>query len=294
MDLAHVRFSGTPKLRRRLEGRSRTADPANVGRVGNGLPAAAFRSWPAQILAEAGLSSDAYRPRALERRTAACLRALRTRTEDEANRALRINPALLATALDALLIGVSEFRRDADTFAAIETAVVPALSAAARPLRILSIGCSTGEELYSIAMLLAEARLLERAELLGIDCRTTAVAAAAAGVFVATTLERVPQALRDRYFERCATGWQVTAVLRNTTRWATLDALRALPAGPWDLVLCRNVLIYLDRAAAHDVLTRAVNMLAPGGFLVLGKAERPQAELGLTQVGRSVYRKHAG
>lgn len=205
---------------------------------------------------------------------------------------LYARPQLLGTALDALLIGVSGFFRDSVVFQTMRSRVLPALPQGGGPLRVLSLGCSTGEELYSAAILLADAGLLERAELLGVDCRASAVACAARGVFAEASLADIDPAVRAQHFEPSSEGWRVAERLRQKTSWQVLDATNDCPRGPWDVVLCRNVLIYLDECAAHAMLERIAGELRTAGFLVLGKAERPHPALRLATIGRSLYQRH--
>jgi chemotaxis methyl-accepting protein methylase len=200
------------------------------------------------------------------------------------------DPRLQPVALSALLIGVSAFFRDAPVFRAIGDGVVPGLRERPGPIRVLSVGCSNGAELYSVAMLLADANLLDRAWLLGIDCRADAIACAREGVFTPEVVADVPPATRWRHFEAVRDGWRIAAPLRRRTAWDVSDATRSVPAGPWDLVLCRNLVIYLQASAAARVFRSLAASLAPRGYLVVGKAERPPTGLTLTSVGRCIYR----
>lgn len=247
---------------------------------------------PAFVLERAGLDPAVYRATPLRRRTSACLRAMRTESEGIAQARLTTDPGLADVALNALLIGVSEFFRDPMVFDALRTIVIPALAARARPIRVASIGCSSGAELYSVAMQLAEAGALHRSTLLGVDCRPTAVSLARAGVFADASLTSLRPDLQTRYFEAAVGGWRVVDALRRRTSWHVLDATRDLPPGRWDVVLCRNLVIYLQTRTADMLFERLGRQLAPGGFLVVGHAERPPASLKLTHVARCIYRTY--
>jgi chemotaxis protein methyltransferase CheR len=260
--------------------------PPDVARSSAGLPD--------RILALAGLDPVAYRHVPLGRRVNACLRALRVETELAARRELDARPDLLPLALSTLLIGVSAFFRDPAVFGTLRQIVMPSLCRMPGTLRIWSAGCATGEELYSVAILLHEAGLLDRAELVGTDCRQDALDAARAGVFPAGALGEMDDGVRERYFERAPGGWRVAAALRARTTWRREDATRDLPDGPWHLVLCRNLVIYLDHAASSALFAALAAQLAPGGFLVVGKAERPPASPHLAAAGRCVYRRRDG
>jgi len=274
VDLTHVRFSGTrlPPLRSGVD--HPAATPVIAQRP---LESPSVTGMPAAVLARAGLDPRHYRAGALHRRTPACQRLLRSTTESD--------PRVLS----ALLIGFSGFFRDTDVFHTLEHTVLPLLRALDRPIRILSVGCSSGQELYSLAILLAEQGMLPGAELVGIDCRTDAVHSAREGIFAHALVNDVPAELRARYFIAAANGLRVQDQLRSRTRWQVMDATGAIPPGPWDLILCRNLFIYLQYCTMHAMLTRMTEDLAPQGFLVVGKAERPAVSLGLTTVGRCVY-----
>lgn len=198
-----------------------------------------------------------------------------------------------ARVLSALLIGFSGFFRDAEVFQSIGHKVLPQLHALNRPLRVLSVGCSSGQELYSLAMLLAEHGLLSRAEFVGIDCRSDAIRAAREGVFPHALVADVPEPWRSRYFAPAVGGARIQTHLRSHTHWQVMDATAGLPPGPWDLILCRNLFIYLQPRTMQTMLARMIDHLTLLGFLVVGKAERPPASLGLKPVGRCIYRRNA-
>ena len=287
MDLSHVRFEGEQAP----ASRGPRGSPAGV-RSGGRTSAPAIGSLPAIVLKMRGLDPAAYRARPLQRRIAACLRTLRAGSEHAAAAQLRERPDLMDSALSTLLIGVTSFFRDRAVFAALRDLVIPTL--AGRSPRVLSVGCANGAELYSVAILLAEAGLLEGAELLGIDCRAEAIRQAAAGTFPLGALEGVDSELLQRHFEpEGSSALKARAALRRALYWRVEDGTCGVPAGPWDIVLCRNVLIYLQPPIAAAMVERIARELTPGGFLVVGKAERPAAALPLKAIARCLYR-HVG
>jgi chemotaxis protein methyltransferase CheR len=292
MDLTHVRFQGTPPRRLGWTDACAPAPTARIAVASRAPSPAPVTGLPAFVLEQAGLDPTLYRETPLRRRTAACLRALRADAERAAFAWLQRDPLLVDVALNALLIGVSDFFRDPMVFRTLQTHVIPGLAELPRPLRLASVGCSSGAELYSVAMLLGQANLLHRSHLLGIDCRPAAVEFARAGLFADSALTGLDEGLRARYLDVVPGGGRVVATLRQHTAWRVLDATRECPPGPWDVVLCRNVVIYLQDGAGQALFERLTRQLAPGGFLVVGNAERPPASLGLTQVARSVYRTH--
>jgi chemotaxis methyl-accepting protein methylase len=251
-----------------------------------------FLRW---LLGRAGLSFERYKPEMLVRRLPACLRAVRAASPAHARSLLQHNPALLWTSLGALLIGVTGFFRDESVFESLRRDPLPSLlrNAAGRPLRVWSAGCSDGAELYSAAMLLAEAGALApgRVELLGTDVRPEALERAEAGAFDAAAVKGVPGDLLARYFRHDGGRYYADAALRRAARWRRADLLAAPEPGPWDVVLCRNLAIYLQPDGAAALWSSLASVLRPGGLLVLGKAERPVGVAGLLAEGPCVYRR---
>jgi chemotaxis methyl-accepting protein methylase len=138
-------------------------------------------------------------------------------------------------------------------------------------------------------MLLADMGALDRSELLGVDARPSAVTAARAGVFDVNQLSDIDVRRRERYFSIQGAQGTISPQLRAHTTWRVEDLCRAEPGGGWDMILCRNVTIYLEEAAAGALWHRLTGRLAPGGYLVTGKAERPPAGLPLRRLAPCIY-----
>jgi chemotaxis methyl-accepting protein methylase len=232
-----------------------------------------------------------YRFETLKRRIPACLRALRVESVGQVRAALERQPELLKPAISALVIGVTSFFRDPQVFSALEqTGLVEVLARSARP-RIWSVGCSDGAELYSVAMLLAERAAVESCTMLGTDCRSDALQRARAGCYDATSLKNVPGEFVGRYFKPQNGLWQVHPFLRAAAQWRQGDAIHTSEPATWDLILCRNMAIYLQPAAAGRLWERLGASLRRGGILVTGKAERPYGAAGLRAVAPCIYQR---
>ncbi len=250
---------------------------------------AGFARW---VLARAGLDAEAYRAQSLRRRIPACVRALRARSEREAEQRLIAQPQMLPVAVSSLLIGVTGFFRDPDVFEGLRTTIVPALAKRTAGLRVWSAGCASGAELYSFAILLDQAGLLDRTYLLGTDCRSDVIEQARSGSGDARATCGIDESLLVRYFEPiCDGAARPIDSLRLRIEWRVSDVLRAAEAGPWDVIFWRNTAIYLNAGPAASVCHRMAGELSPGGFLVVGKAERPPSGTDLLQVSRCIYRK---
>ena len=184
--------------------------------------------------------------------------------------------------LPLVTVGKTSFFRDERQFRALD-ALLPGLVARARGggrrIAIWSAGCATGEEPYSIAMAVAAAGAEpEHVELLATDVNPEAVAHATRGTYDARRVRDIPEPLRERHFDRDGERYHVRAGLR---RYITairphnlVSSVFPRPTdGGWDLVFCRNVIIYFDTPTTQGVLTQFHNALSPGGYLFLGYSE---------------------
>lgn len=237
-----------------------------------------FLRW---LFARAELPIESYRASSLARRLPACLRALRAQTPDEAQKRIEAEPALLQRALNTVLLGVSEFLRDAPVFDAIGREILPRLASRPGRLRVWSAGCSDGQELYSLAIQFAEARLIDRTEFLGTDVRADAVRRAEGGIFPAGEITTLAPALQKRYFVPHNRHVRVCEALRRATTFRAADLFRGTERGPWDLVLCRNMVIYFEPASTMRIWESMLAELRSDAFLVVGKADHVHASLGL-------------
>ncbi len=297
-NLAHISFTGVEPAARspgvlahaRMEsGHGHNPAAVHVIRRDPDQPQHPFIEW---ILRRAGLRPAAYRSAAMQRRVPACLRQLRVTSVDAARDVLERQPELLSFVLNTALIGVSEFFRDRSVFDFLEETVLPELLKTRTGLRVCGAGVSGGQEIYSMAILLAEAGVLEQSTLLGVDCRIDAISGAREGLFDSSDMAGVKPGRRDCFFRRGEGQWAVSPVLKNRIQWWVQDLLTLDTGGLCDLILFRNVAIYFNDWHSAEAWTRLCGQLAPGGFLVTGKAERPPASLPLTRVASSIYRKN--
>lgn len=181
-----------------------------------------------------------------------------------------------------LLIGVTRFFRDPECFEFLEQQVIPDLLERTPPeeeLRVWVAGCATGEEAYSIAMLLLEAfAALERPrnlKLLATDVHRSSLDVASRGIYGEEQMVHVNEQRRQRFFTQRSDGYQVSQDLRQLIVFAPHDVTKDAPFTKMHLITCRNLLIYLEPAAQQTVLSLFHFGLVPGGVLFLGSSESP-------------------
>lgn len=216
---------------------------------------------------------------------------------------LQQQPEELAHFLDTVFINFSYFFRDRPVWDYLANQIVPQIIANKEPnepIRVWSAGCASGEETYSLAMLLAEAlgveQFQQRVQLYGTDVDRDAVMQARKGYYSAQAVKTIPAALREQYFERKPDGYLWRTDLRRSMIFDCRDLIQSPPLPRIDLLVCRNTLIYFQQEAQIRALVRFHFSLRNNGFLVLGQAEKlvahPQSSL-FTPVAQqvSVYTK---
>ncbi len=190
-------------------------------------------------------------------------------------------PALMTTVVEAMTTNESFFFRDKMPFDHFRKTIMPALLAtrkSARTIRIWCAAASTGQEPYSLAMALKE---IEREiagwriELLATDLSTEVLEKARTGLYTQFEVQRgLPIQLLVKHFTQIGELWQIAPDLRAMVRYRQLNLLADFSQlGMFDLIFCRNVLIYFDQDTKIDVLNRMARVIAADGYLVLGAAE---------------------
>jgi chemotaxis methyl-accepting protein methylase len=116
---------------------------------------------------------------------------------------------------------------------------------------------------------------------------------AAQGIYSDDDVSAIPGDLSRAHLVRVDAGWQIHPRLRTVIRWRSADLTRLIEPGAWDLILCRNMVMYLEPAITREVWMNLTRALRPGGFLVVGKAERPGSDQ-LVPVARCVFQRKRG
>lgn len=198
-------------------------------------------------------------------------------------RYLEQHPEESAALLADMLIGVTNFFRDREAFEALERHVLPELVSDGESgdgpaeIRVWSAGCSTGEEAYSLAMLVCEQLAVEqraaKVQVFATDLDERAITFARSGSYPEAIVTDVPPARLRQFFVKEDQHYRVRKEIREKVLFARHNLLSDPPFSQIDLVVCRNLLIYLDREVQHDILQMFHFALRPGGYLFLGSSE---------------------
>ena len=187
----------------------------------------------------------------------------------------------LEEAIDLVTINETYFYREDFQLSALQNEIIPMLlepPMSRTDLAFWSAGCSTGEEVYSVAMLACEAGLVGGTDVrvFGSDISRRCIAHARRGVYGPASFRALPSHLKRKYFLERPDGLHITEELRPWCHFGhlnLLDPAKASVVGRADVILCRNVLIYFDDASRRRVIEMFYDRLVPGGFLLLGHAE---------------------
>ncbi len=253
------------------------------------------------LKARLGVDSRAYRPSMMTKRVRRRVEKSDVDSLSEYAELLTRDQTELLRLHDDLLIGVTAFFRDPEAFAVLESEVAPALverMSEDRPIRVWVPGCATGEEAYSLAMLLLDriedADRSPHLEVIASDRHARALKRARLGRYRRDRLGGAPEPLVARYMEERGDHVEIGPLLRRHVTFVEHDLLQAAPPDDIDLVSCRNVIIYLTGDYRERALVACGEALRFDGFLFLGPSEQPGRMMaGLTVIDSKwrIYRK---
>ena len=227
-----------------------------------------------------GFDFSGYKPSMLERRIRRRMAALSLSTYGEYRDYLELQPEEFTELFDSMLINVTSFFRDAAAWQELSEKVLPELlsaKAARTPIRVWSAGCATGEEAYTLAIILAEAlgheQFRERVKIYATDLDEDALQRARLGAYDIRALNDVPEPFRDTYFEPAGTKRAFRRDLRRQVIFGRNDLTHDAPISRVDLLVSRNTLMYFNAETQASIVRRFHFALSVPGFLFLGKAE---------------------
>jgi two-component system CheB/CheR fusion protein len=272
-------------------------------------PAAAVRESGldrilSQLHKSTGVNFARYKQNTIQRRITRRMVLGQLETLDDYARLLEEKPGEVETLFEDLLIGVTGFFRNVEMFRTLADEVLPRLLAKRprnEPLRIWVVGCSTGEEAYSLAMLAVE--LTEGAphqvpvHVFATDLNAASVEKARSGVYPKSIAQDVSETRLRRFFSEVDGSYRISKAIRDRCVFARHDVLADPPFSRIDLISCRNLLIYLDAAMQKKILSQLHYALKPDGYLVLGNSETVGAERELFEAQNArnkIYRKVGG
>lgn len=219
-----------------------------------------------------------YKEDYIKRRLLSRMRSTNTTGYDEYLRYLKANPQEHDTLRKALTINVTEFFRDNDVYDILKKEVLPDLFAKRKRLRIWCAGCSTGEEPYSIAMILYDMMAADKectAQIYATDIDKVVLGKAQEGIYTPKAMGKLSDTQIHRHFTKLPDGnFQVKQHLKDLIRFRQHDLMGGEPIARWlDLITCRNVTIYFTEKQKDDLAKLFHDALVSDGYYIMGKTE---------------------
>lgn len=214
-------------------------------------------------------------------------------TFEEYWKAIEQNRSMLNEFLDRMTINVSEFWRNPSRWDILQKRFFPEMLAATNRLKVWSAACSTGEEPYTLAMILSELGALDRTTLLATDLDSNVLQRAMEGSYLERSLRDVPPTCRQKYFKQADGAYLISDTLKKFIQFKQQNLLHDAFDSSFDLIVCRNVMIYFTEEAKHLLYHKFSKALKPGGLLFVGSTEQifSPAQYGFETADTFFYRK---
>ncbi|MBU0905696.1 MAG: protein-glutamate O-methyltransferase CheR [Firmicutes bacterium] len=246
-----------------------------------------------QINRKTGINLSLYKEAQMRRRLTSLYDKKGFANFEEFFFALDQDRDLLNEFLDRMTINVSEFYRNAKRWEVLQNKIFPKLLQSKKTLKIWSAACSTGEEPYTIAMVLGNHIPMSQISILATDLDENAIQRAKAAIYPERSLAEVPEESKNKYFNKQGTFYEVKNEIKNTVTFKKHNLLNDTYEQNFDLIVCRNVMIYFTEEAKDQIYTNFGNSLKKDGILFVGSTEQifnPQ-RYGLETEDTFFYRK---
>lgn len=256
-------------------------------------PQEEFEWFVKELAKRFDIDLSSYKPHRVKRRTELLLRKYNVDYKGYLELLLR-DKRYLDEFLDKMTINVTEFFRNPEKWWELRDEVIPLIAKNSTKLKFWSAGCSSGEEPYSLAIIVHELGLSHRTKILATDIDVTVLNRAREGVYEEKSLVSTPKEYVEKYFEKMADGrYKLKDFVKPVVEFKRHDLLRDPFERDFDLIVCRNVVIYFEMEAKNKLYERFVKSLKIGGFLFVGSTERifNYKELGLEVYKPFIYRR---
>lgn len=252
-----------------------------------------FAQFIVRIKQKTAIDLSQYKEAQMKRRLTTLRQKHGFQTFEDYYKAIEQNKSMLNEFLDRMTINVSEFWRNPSRWEVLQKRFFPEMLGSANRLKIWSAACSTGEEPYTIAMILSELGALQRSSLLATDLDSGVLQKAIEGSYLERSLRDVPAACRQKYFKQADGAFLISDSLKQFIQFKQQNLLHDTFDTSFDLIVCRNVMIYFTEDAKHLLYQKFANALKPGGLLFVGSTEQifSPAQYGFETADTFFYRK---
>ncbi len=236
---------------------------------------AEYEDFTQKIKKMTGIDLSLYKEGQMKRRLTSLYEKRGYRSFRDYYQALQTSQELLMEFLDRMTINVSEFYRNYKRWEVLEKKILPSLLASSKKLKIWSAACSTGEEPYTIAMILSKFIPLSQIHILATDIDENVMARAKLGIYPDRSLAEVPEEMKKKYFSREQNGfYKVADEIKRTVTFKKHNLLANPFDSGYDLIVCRNVLIYFTEEAKIILYDKFSDALKKDGIFFVGSTEQ--------------------
>ncbi len=233
-----------------------------------------YESFKKQVYSLIGVDLSSYKEKQMKRRIESLLTRNKYKDFDDYFEGLKKDNRLLDEFINYLTINVSEFFRNPTQWEVLEREILPELIKNNKKLNIWSSACSTGEEPYTLVMLLTKFFSLKDISVLATDIDLGAIEKAKAGIYNEKSLQNVPTDFKNKYFERVGNNYIIHQSIKDCVQFKRIDLLKDKFPSSCNLVLCRNVLIYFTEDAKVNIYKKFYDSLSNDGVLFVGSTEQ--------------------
>lgn len=252
-----------------------------------------YEIFKSKILTLSGIDLNSYKEAQMKRRIDALITRNGIASYDEYVRFISANKAKYEEFINYLTINVSEFWRNPEQWEVLEKKVLPQFNGRGG-IKVWSAACSTGDEPYSLSMLLKKFYGTKKYSIIATDIDKQVLSAANTGIYNARSLKGLPEEFLKKYFKKLnENAYQVSDDVKTSVTFKQHNLLKDEYPSGCDLIVCRNVLIYFTDAAKNEIYAKFYKALNPGGVLFLGSTEQiiNPANFGFTSISSFFYKK---
>jgi chemotaxis protein methyltransferase CheR len=252
-----------------------------------------FSQFIARIKKKTDIDLSQYKEAQMKRRLTTLRMKHGFSTFDEYWKALDSNRSLLNEFLDRMTINVSEFYRNPSRWEVLQKRFLPEMLKGGGRIKIWSAACSTGEEPYTLAMILSELGATQRASLLATDLDINVLNKAKEGMYLERSIRDVPASCKKNFFKQQDGAYVIADELKRHIQFKQQNLLHDPFDTSFDLIVCRNVMIYFTEEAKHLLYHKFAKALKPGGLLFVGSTEQifSPAQYGFEAADTFFYRR---
>lgn len=233
-----------------------------------------YENFKSKILKKTGLNLSSYKEKQMKRRIESMIKRNEKSSFNEYFSLINTDKKKFDDFINYLTINVSEFYRNVNQWEILKTTILPELLKNQNTLKVWSAACSTGEEPYTLAMLLSAFIPLNKIKIQAYDIDDEALNKAKLGLYYEKSIAGVPNIFKRKYFTKIGSSYKISDDIKKCIEFKKFNLLEDIYPSGYDLIVCRNVMIYFTEEAKDEMYHNFNNALKKGGILFVGSTEQ--------------------